>query len=77
MAWLDAGKAESLASSSNFIMSIEKRQNYKIACIEEICFRQGYISYDNFLDIIEKIPSSDYKDYLLGLRSEFKKLSKN
>ena len=76
VAWLDAGKAESLVSSSNFIMSVEKRQNYKIACIEEICFRQGYIDYSAFLEIIEKIPPSDYRDYLSSLKSEFKFFSK-
>ena len=53
-------------------MSIEKRQSYKIGCIEEICFRQGFISLEEFQNLAHEYPESDYKNYLLNLNSEFK-----
>ena len=72
VAWLDAGTCESLQDAGNFIMSIEKRQSYKIACIEEICFRQGFISFSEFESLSENYPESDYKQYLQILKKEFK-----
>ena len=74
VAWLDAGTCESLQEAGNFIMSIEKRQSYKIGCIEEICFRQGFIKLSEFKNIISNYPKSDYRTYLCSLEKEFETL---
>ena len=74
IAWLDVGKCESLQEASSFIMSIEKRQSYKISCIEEISFRRGFIDFKQFCKITDEIPQSDYKWYLESLIDEFRLL---
>lgn len=63
-AWLDTGTPESLLDASNFIATIEKRQGLKIACIEEIAYRMGYIDEDGFAALIDALPNSVYRDYL-------------
>ncbi len=63
-AWLDSGTPNALLSASNFIQMIEERQGLKISCIEEIAYRMNFINYEKFKDIIEKLPSSEYKNYL-------------
>ncbi len=64
IAWLDSGTHESLLQAANFISTIEQRQGLKIACLEEIAVRRGYISHDFFLERIEQMPASGYRDYL-------------
>ncbi|MGI6683910.1 MAG: glucose-1-phosphate thymidylyltransferase RfbA [Bacillota bacterium] len=63
-AWLDTGTPESLLDASNFIATIEKRQGLKIACIEEIAYRMGYINKENFEVLVETLPRSNYREYL-------------
>ncbi len=64
-AWLDAGTPQSLLEASNFIGIIEKRQDLKIACIEEIAYRKGFIDDKQLLKIINELKDGvDYKDYL-------------
>lgn len=64
-AWLDAGTPDSLLDSASFIQTIEKRQGLKIACIEEIAFRKGFIGEEQLDALIKKYkPSSDYGKYL-------------
>ena len=64
-AWLDAGTPQSLLEASNFIGIIEKRQDLKIACIEEIAYRRGFIDDAQLLDIINHLKEgTDYKVYL-------------
>ena len=64
-AWLDAGTPQSLLEASNFIGIIEKRQDLKIACIEEIAYRRGFIDDKQLLNIINELKDGvDYKDYL-------------
>jgi glucose-1-phosphate thymidylyltransferase len=53
-----------LLDASNFIATIEKRQGYKIACIEEIAYRQGYIDKKKALHLAEKFSKSGYGDYI-------------
>lgn len=66
-AWLDAGTHESLLDSSNFIETIEKRQGLKIACIEEIAYRLGYISEEGLMRLAEPLNKNSYGQYLIAL----------
>jgi glucose-1-phosphate thymidylyltransferase len=67
MAWLDTGTHESLHDASTFIETIEKRQGLKIACVEEIAYRMGYIDDEQLRRLAEPFRQSAYGDYLLGL----------
>lgn len=69
-AWLDAGTPKSLMDSGNFIQIIEERQGLKIACIEEIAFRQGFISTAQLNQIIDGMKDCDYKNYLKKVSQE-------
>jgi glucose-1-phosphate thymidylyltransferase len=65
-AWLDAGTYESLLDSSMFIKTIEERQGIMIACIEEIAYKNGYISKESLLNLAKDMPQS-YAQYLINL----------
>ncbi len=64
-AWLDTGTPESMLEAASFIATIEKRQGLKIACLEEIAYRMGYIDQNQMVQIINKLPNSQYRDYLM------------
>jgi len=64
-AWLDTGTHESLLEASMFIETIEKRQGLKIACVEEIAFRMGYIDAARLEQIASSMKNSGYGNYLL------------
>jgi glucose-1-phosphate thymidylyltransferase len=67
VAWLDTGTHEALAQASNFIQAIEERQGLKVACLEEIALRMGYISTDDVRRLAEPMKQTGYGDYLLRL----------
>lgn len=69
-AWLDTGTFDSLADASEFVRVIEKRQDYKIGCIEEVAFRKGFITADQIKAIAEPLIKSGYGQYLLNLLSQ-------
>ncbi|MGH1757827.1 glucose-1-phosphate thymidylyltransferase RfbA [Enterococcus gallinarum] len=69
-AWLDTGTHESLLEASTFIETIEKRQNLKVACLEEIAYRMGYISHDQLIALAQPLSKNQYGQYLLHLASE-------
>jgi len=66
-AWLDTGTQESLLQASMFIQAIEERQGLRVACIEEIAYRMGYIGRDDLRRIGEEMSNNSYGQYLLGL----------
>jgi len=67
-AWLDTGTFDSLHDASEFIRVIEKRQGYKIGCIEEIAFRKGFISRDQLNELAELYIKSGYGEYLKRIK---------
>ncbi|EJE99283.1 glucose-1-phosphate thymidylyltransferase RfbA [Liquorilactobacillus mali] len=69
-AWLDTGTHESLLEASSFIATIEKRQNQKVACLEEIAYRMGYISREQLAVLAQPLKKNQYGQYLLRLASE-------
>jgi glucose-1-phosphate thymidylyltransferase len=67
VAWLDTGTPESLLEASLFVETVEKRQGYKIACLEEIALLNNWISKSKIENIITSNPSSSISHYLKGL----------
>ncbi|MDW2876421.1 MULTISPECIES: glucose-1-phosphate thymidylyltransferase RfbA [Bacillaceae] len=66
-AWLDTGTHESLLEASTFIETVERRQSLKVACLEEISFRKGYITKDDLTRLASPLKKNGYGKYLLDL----------
>ena len=66
-AWLDTGTFNSLMQAGQFVQVIEERQGLKVGCIEEIAWRQGFITEDQLKNLAEPLKKSGYGEYLLGL----------
>ena len=64
MAWLDTGTQTSLLEAGNYIATIEHRQGLKIACLEEVALRTGFINQSQLSTIIDRLPKGEYRDYL-------------
>jgi glucose-1-phosphate thymidylyltransferase len=73
-AWLDAGTPDSLMESGAFVQIIEKRQGLKIACIEEIAYRRGFINDEQMLGLINELKDGNYKTYLKKVYEEYHEL---
>lgn len=66
-AWLDTGTHESLLEASQFVETIEKRQGYKVACLEEIAYNNGWLSKQQVLKVAKNMNKNSYGQYLLDL----------
>ena len=64
IAWLDTGTHQSLLEASHFIGTLEVRQGLKIACLEEVAFKKGYLTVAQLEQVISRTPRSSYRDYL-------------
>ena len=69
-AWLDTGTHESLLEASAYIETVEKRQGLKIACLEEIAYRKGYISKEDLLTLAKPLAKNQYGNYLIQLANQ-------
>ena len=70
IAWLDTGTHQSLLEASHFIGTLEARQGLKIACLEEIALRMGFIDCRKMAEVIEATPKSSYREYLVRVYNE-------
>jgi glucose-1-phosphate thymidylyltransferase len=77
MAWLDTGTHDSLLEASSFIATVEKRQGLKVACVEEIAFRMGYIDEQAMERLAEPLGKSGYGRYLLSVLDEGRQQAPN
>ena len=69
-AWLDTGTHESLLEAGTFIETIEKRQNLKVACLEEISYRMGYITREQLIELAQPLKKNEYGQYMLRLAED-------
>jgi glucose-1-phosphate thymidylyltransferase len=69
-AWLDTGTHDSLLAASHFVQTIEQRQGYKIACLEEIAYNNGWITAEQVREMASLLKKNDYGTYLEGLLNE-------
>ena len=65
IAWLDTGTHDSLIEAGQFIHTVEKRQGFKVACLEEIAFEKGWITLDHLLKMAKELSKTEYGQYLL------------
>ena len=72
-AWLDTGTHASLLEASQFIETVEKRQSLKIACLEEIAYKMGYISKEKLLELAEPLKKNQYGQYLIKIANQSRK----
>ncbi|WP_127959795.1 glucose-1-phosphate thymidylyltransferase RfbA [Serratia microhaemolytica] len=70
-AWLDTGTHDSLVEASQFIHTIERRQGFKIACLEEIAYRKGWLSRDQIIEQAVSLANSQYGEYLSQIIMEY------
>ena len=70
LAWLDTGTHDSLSEASTFIEVIEKRQGLKVACLEEIAYKQGWINKEQLLKLAQPMIKNGYGQYLIHLAED-------
>ena len=71
-AWLDTGIHDSLIDAGQFVQTVEHRQGLKVACLEEIAYRQGWVSADELIQQGELLKKTGYGQYLLRVAAGYK-----
>mgnify|MGYP003457614524 FL=1 len=69
-AWLDTGTHDSLSEASTFIEVIEKRQGQKVACLEEIAYKKGWITKEKLTEVAQPMIKNEYGKYLMRLAED-------
>ena len=69
-AWLDTGTHEALQQAASYVQAIQERQGLKIACVEEIAYRQGYITKDQLQNLATDLTQNDYGQYLMEITND-------
>ena len=69
-AWLDTGTHEALQQAASYVQAIQERQGLKIACVEEIAYRQGYITKDQLQHLAAELTQNDYGQYLMEITND-------
>ena len=69
-AWLDTGTHEALQQAASYVQAIQERQGLKVACLEEIAFRLGYIDSEQLENLASKYLKNDYGQYLMEIARE-------
>jgi glucose-1-phosphate thymidylyltransferase len=69
-AWLDTGTHEALQQAASYVQAIQERQGLKIACLEELAYRLGYITRDQLANLAEDMMQNDYGRYLLEIAND-------
>ena len=70
MAWLDTGTCEGLTEAAGFVQAVQNRQALYVACIEEIAYRQGWISKEQLLELAEPMAKTEYGQYIIQIANE-------
>lgn len=70
MAWLDTGTCEGLTEAASFVQAIQNRQSLYVACIEEIAYRQGWITRDQLIQLAEPMIKTEYGQYMMQIANE-------
>lgn len=70
MAWLDTGTHRSMLAAANFVEAVQTRQGLYVSCIEEIAYRNGFISKENLIDLAQSLKKTEYGQYLLKIAEE-------
>ena len=66
-AWLDTGSIDSLLKAAHFVETVQSRQGFKIACLEEIGLANGWVSNKKMRSFLDTYPDTDYKEYIIGI----------
>ena len=70
MAWLDTGTCEGLTEAAGFVQAVQNRQALYVACIEEIAYRQGWISKEQLLELAGPMAKTEYGQYMIQIANE-------
>jgi len=70
MAWLDTGTCEGLTEAAGFVQAVQNRQSLYVACIEEIAYRQGWITKEQLLELAEPMAKTEYGQYMIQIAAE-------
>ena len=70
MAWPDTGTCEGLTEAAGFVQAIQSRQSLYVACIEEIAYRQGWISKEQFIELAQPMIKTEYGQYMMEIAND-------